>query len=839
MAATACALPRRAAGADKADGPLRIYIAVDDHTDYLWSADAETYQKAFVETLDYYLDQADKTADDPPEYQGRFCCDGSLWLWAYERRRSPAQFRRLIARIKDGHINVPLTPLVLCVGGAPAEAVLRSMYYAGHVERKHGLRLPLARVVENQTLPFGLGSLLAGAGAKYCWHGICSCATRVPNGARLPRQHEVYWWRGRDGRRVLMKWYSMWGGNAGLGGYAEARSPGAAIDFVTTSGAFRQRHPWRVIGIFGKGWDDLKTLTDEFPRVAKAKTDARREVIVSNEIDFFRDMERTYGKELPAFSASFGNEWDVLTASLAEPTASIKRSAEKLRAAEAMATCVTQKRPGFPAGRDDARRTAWMNFGLYYEHDWTADGRISRKDRAAWSRGLARQVAKHVDALHAGAAAALAGMIPSPAGKRRFYAFNPLSWRRTDAVDLPLDARRPMHVVDLAGGKEVPSQVVRAGGKMHLRVLAADLPPVGYKVFEVRDGAGRLAGGGPVAAAGQIENRFYRLAVSGRGAVTSLVDKARGGRQLVRTIRRLAVNDLGGGTGRVQVESAGPVSATLKVTADGPVRRTTRVTLLRDCPRIDIRNEITQNFSEVLTWAFSFDLAEPDVWHEEVGAIIRARLLGDGGHYSPINARYDWLTLNHFLDVTGRGGGVTLSSADCCFFRLGESSTVRLDTATPQVRVLAGGQVDGRRLGIQGQDGEEHFLHRFALRAHGAYDGPAAMRFAMEHQNPPVARWLTGGGEGLPADEFSYVTIDRPDVLLWALKPADDDPRRTVARLWNLGARRTAFALRRAGGPLSAAREVTHVETPIGPARVRDGALAESIGAHEMRTYDF
>ena len=140
--------------------------------------------------------------------------------------------------------------------------------------------------------------------------------------------------------------------------------------------------------------------------------------------------------------------------------------------------------------------------------------------------------------------------------------------------------------------------------------------------------------------------------------------------------------------------------------------------------------------------------------------------------------------------MTGREGGVTLSSSNCCFFKLGESTNLRLDTDTPQIHVLAGGQVDGKRLGIQNQDGDRYFLQRFALRPHGKYDEPVAMRFALEHQNPPVARWLTGGGDW-PEETFSLLTLDRPAVLLWALKPADDDPRQTIARLWNLGGRRS------------------------------------------------
>jgi alpha-mannosidase len=58
---------------------------------------------------------------------------------------------------------------------------------------------------------------------------------------------------------------------------------------------------------------------------------------------------------------------------------------------------------------------------------------------------------------------------------------------------------------------------------------------------------------------------------------------------------------------------------------DSPRRHTTRITLIRGLNRIDIRNNITENFGNVLTWRFGFNIPSPDVWHEEVGAIIRAK----------------------------------------------------------------------------------------------------------------------------------------------------------------------------------------------------------------------
>ncbi len=837
------------AGAGPARGSppaTRVYIAPDDHTDYVWSADEETYRRVFVETLDYYLAQADATANLPPEHQARWNTDGSLWVRTYEKDKTPAEFERLVARMRDGHIGMPLNALVNTYGGTPTEAVLRGMYYAGSLERRFGVRFPIAIAMENQTLPLGLGALWAGAGARYSWKGICGCATKL-DGKAL-REHEVYWWKGVDDSRLLMKWYSKPGGNGSLGSYAECLRLPQALDLAATAEWFRKAHPYQVIGLFGKGWDYLQTLSDELVTAARTKSTPLRRIIVSNQLDYFQDFEARYGRSLPTQSVSFGNEWDLYTASMAEVSARVRRAVEKLRAAEAMATLVALRRPDFLRGRDAERAQAWMGLGVYWEHNWTADGKhVTRAERAAWQRRVASEIENYVDRLHSDAAGALGGLIKGDPGRQRVFAFNPLGWARTDAADVTLWKSGPVHVVDLATGAEVPSQVTAVGDPpkkepRRLRFQARDVPAVGYKVFEVRAGAGtgRFAPG-PSARGNAIENGSVRVTVDGRGAITSLVDQKAGGRELARAVGGRWINDLGPGPGKVVVESAGPVSATLRATGATPVAHQSRITLFRDSPRIEIENEITQNFSDVQSWSFGLALDAPDVWHEEVGAILRARLHGDGGHYASRNARLDWLTLNHFAAMTGAGGaGVTLSSSDLSFMKLGHSSIdksgTRLDTATPRIQVLAGGQVDGPTLGIPAQGGDARFLQRFALRTHArGFGNTDAMKFALEHQNPLVVAPVHGAGP-YAGTSHSLLGVSSADVLVWAVKPAEEGIEHgVVVRLWNVAPEPRETEVSFAPG-LKTARRTSHIETDIEALAVNKGRLLRRLGRSEMVT---
>jgi alpha-mannosidase len=360
-------------------------------------------------------------------------------------------------------------------------------------------------------------------------------------------------------------------------------------------------------------------------------------------------------------------------------------------------------------------------------------------------------------------------------------------------------------------------------------------------VFEIRPGKGAEF---PVAATftgSYLENSVYKLKVEDRGAIASLVDKTQGNREFAsQADGRHSLNDLGFDSGTLQIESAGPVSVTLKAQSSGPLKHTSRITLYRDSRRVEIRNDINENFDGTHTWNFAFNLKKPDVHHEEVGAVIRAKLLADGGHYSPTMSRLEWLTLNHFVDMSGEyGAGITLSNSDCAFMKLGDSYIAEglshLDTSTPQIQVLAGGQIDAPQAGIPKQGGESHFLQRFALQTHIGFSPSAAMKFSLEHQNPPVAGWMRGG-KAYPETSYSLLTVSNSEVLLWALKPAEDGPEKgIITRVWNLSGSEKSYSVSLATG-IAGARRATHIETDIEEVPVTQGRISTAIAASQLQT---
>ena len=816
----------------------RVYLANDDHTDFIWTAGAETYHKVFLETIDYYLNLADETACDSLKYQSRWNCDGSYWMWIYEKNRSKDQFMRLISGIKDGHISIPLNPLSVSLGSTPAEAVIRGMYYPGKIEREYGVSFPLAYQVENQTMAYGLGSLWAGSGARYSWAGICGCDTRVKG--LNERENYIYWWIGPDSSRLLMKWYPLFESNQSIGGYAEARHSWPQEGILLKS----PKYPYRIVGLFGKGWDDLETLTREMITNAKMMSFGnKREVIVSNEIDFFQDFEKTYGDKIPSQSYGFGNEWELYSAYMQETTSRMLRNIEKLRGAEALATLVSLRDNEFMDKYSALRDSAWMSVGLFWDHDWGTVDRYNYVDeRISWQKHLENVVGRYVNRLYDDALGMLGKLIPDPGKHKRYFVFNPLGKDRTDIADIPYSGQAPFKVADLASGESVPYDIVSENGQKRVRILAKNIPSVGYKVYEIQPGKTEKTGVAGTFRNNIIETPFYIIRLRDDGAISGIKLKKDNSTELVKEINGKVFNDLGSGHGKLTLAGSGYNYLTVKAEADYPLRHTSYITLYREIPRIDIRNEIIQNFSGTHSWTFSVNISDPQVWHEEVGAVVKAAMAGNGGHYSRHNGRYDWLTLNHFADIGNESTGITISSPDCNFMQLGNSTIDSIDTATPIIKILVGTDTIAGSYGkpfIKNQAGEKYFLQRFALLPHNKPDVTESMQFALEHQTPLICGEITGG-EGYPEKRFSLISISEPHVLLWSVKPAEEGIGKegVVVRCWNLSDRMKHFSISSSYG-ISAARKLTHIETPLEKLEVKDNSVAVTAAGQQIVTLSF
>lgn len=419
--------------------------------------------------------------------------------------------------------------------------------------------------------------------------------------------------------------------------------------------------------------------------------------------------------------------------------------------------------------------------------------------------------------------------------------FNPLSWERTDYSDYLYNGPSAISIIDITNQKEVPFQIITKKEKSYLRILASNVPSLGYKVFEIRKK--KVATGfadNMEVTDSTIENKFYKIRFTAQGVITSLTDKLNK-RECVKPFDKLYLNDLGSGTAnegdKIKIENKGAVSATLVAFSYKPIKHISKLTLFASNDRIEIENYILQNLdAKPVTYSFALNLSKPDTWHEEAGAILHVKTVAKGGHYADTANRVDWLALNHFTDLSDADNGMTISNRDAYFMKTGNSTTTKLDDSSSHLKVLAAGQIDAA-LGMVNQDGNSYFENFLALKPHaGSFNSAAAMQFSLQHQNPMTAQKITGGS-GYDGKQFSLFAVSDTNVMVWALKPAEEGiDKGIIMRVWNLADIDKAVTIS-SNSAVVRGFSTTHIETDDKNIPIEKGKLNTIIGHNRMQTF--
>ncbi|MBI3784419.1 MAG: hypothetical protein HY270_13565 [Deltaproteobacteria bacterium] len=811
-----------------------VYLMNDDHVDYGWNDRVPNYEPALLNEIDYYRARVDVTAAAPLGEQTHFNTDGWFAVWLYQQNRSNTQFQDLLAKMRSGNITAPLNPMVTLYGALSTEGAIRSGYYPGKLQRQYGVPFLMAQDMENATSPWGIASIWAGSGAKYTWKGLCGCSSA---GTYANRTDEVFLWQGPDNKTLLMKWYFL-SSTTTWGGYAEARDNLSQAAIQNSINHFSVRPPnVPLTGLFGAGWDDVTWLSSQFEPLAQQWNTVHPggdQVRVSNGVDYFLQLENFAGS-LNTLRGGWGNEWDLAPASLAERTSQTRRAIEELHTAEGLSAIVHAYDPSRWPAQQAAVESAMVDYGRYYEHTWGSVNGVPLSSVVSNKKLWAQHVEDAVAGAHVAAAASFAALFTTPGLEDRFVVFNPLGFARTDYADLPVASVGPYVVTDVTSNTEVASQVVNVGGSFYLRILASSVPSFGYRMYSYRSGTGVGFAAAASFAGGQMSGDRYRVALGARGQLTSVVDLSNASRELAGAN---ALNDFGAGSGCSGVaENVGPVSASMVCTVSGLPSRRVRVTLIRNVNRVEIENEILQNYTSAAQYRYHFNLDSPQIRFEEVGAIARPGFVPTGD-FLP-GARTDYVTLNHFASFATAAYTATLSNADAYLMQVGNSSVSSFDLSTPQVKVLASGAIAGSDISDQG--GDAYVLTRFALSADAAaYDGPSALRTSLAHQNRLEAIALSRGQNGpLAAASAGFLSVSPANVVVTAFKPAEESNRGWIVRLWELSGTPASVSIDASSFAPGTAAETTLIETDVGAVPISGGVINAAIGANEIKTFRF
>jgi alpha-mannosidase len=130
--------------------------------------------------------------------------------------------------------------------------------------------------------------------------------------------------------------------------------------------------------------------------------------------------------------------------------------------------------------------------------------------------------------------------------------------------------------------------------------------------------------------------------------------------------------------------------------------------------------------------------------------------------------------------------------------------------------------------------GHHEFL--FGLTGHEGDWRTAQTDWQAYRLNDPLIAFSTGKHPGSLGKRFSLLHLNNPRIRVLALKKAENSDE-IIIRMVELDGKAAPDVSVSFSGPVVAAREVNGQEQPVGPATIRDSALATSFTPYQPRTF--
>jgi hypothetical protein len=348
--------------------------------------------------------------------------------------------------------------------------------------------------------------------------------------------------------------------------------------------------------------------------------------------------------------------------------------------------------------------------------------------------------------------------------------------------------------------------------------VASDVPPLGYKALRVVQAQPAGSHAQMTATAEQLENRFYRIRFDPGGNIVSIVDKTRGGRELVDANCPERLNQFvywyeNKTPFTVQKAtmkaSVGPAMAS--VTADGAcfgvdsMKRT--VILHADIDRIDIVNDLVKSPSgfgvrgkgwpkEEGYFVFPLNVANFLLRHDMPSGNVRPIVDPNTGAPEQLPTTCtDHFTVKNWVDVSNQKDfGLTLSCLDAPLVMYGERRARTFDVNYKCKAPWIYGYVLNNLWYTNFQKTQPgRVVFRYSLRPHDGGDWLAggAHRFGIETNSPLRAGRVDVKQAGVFSASSSLLNIEQPNVMLIAAKPAEANGEGVILRFNELEGKET------------------------------------------------
>ena len=810
-----------------------LYIISNSHLDTQWNW---TVQDTIRDLVPRTFFDNFKLFETFPNYV--FNYEGAIhYMWFKEYY--PDQWARLQKYVDAGRWKLAGAWINAADTHVPSpEALMRQALYGKSFFRREFGRVPL-----DVYLPdcFGFGYALPATAAH---SGLTAFSTqKLSWGAATPPPFAVGRWKGVDGSTLVA--------SIRAGDYVKEIRSDVSVD-PKWNGDLADIGNGDKVGFryFGVGDQGGAPDAESVGWLEKAMANMNGAVRVRNTSadQLSRDLTPAQKAALPEYEGEFLLKTHGVGCFTSQAAMKDWNRKNELLADAAERASLAADWLGGPAYPREELRTAWIRFLWHQFHDDLTGTSIPQAYRFSWNDELLSL--NQFAGLTAGAVGAVASGLDTRAAGVPIVVFNPLAMTRRDPVEAVVRfepaAPAEIRVVEAATGKDVPAQVLSIEGQAARILFLADMPPVGFKIFDVRSGASPAPPASVLKVTeSTLENERYAVKLDANGDVVSVFDRETKKELLGGPARLELLSDLStrwpaweitwaeaskparayAGSPRVRVVERGPVRVALEVTrtAEGSTF-VQRISLAAGGDRLDFDTHVDwKTTGTLLKASFPFTASNAKATYD----------LGLGTIERP-NAQENLYEVpgQQWADLTDREGGY-----GAAIFNDGKYGWDK--PADQVVRLtLIHTPKPGKSYVYQSSNdiGRHHFVYSIAGHAGDWREGRVPSRAA--RLNQPLLAFQTIAHSGPLGRTLSILTV-RPDggqVAVRAFKKAENSEE-IVLRIQELyGKPLSAVRIALPTG-IAAASEVNAAEEPLGAVESAQGLLVVDLTRYQTRTF--
>lgn len=532
-----------------------IYIIPSSH----WDLGFKLPPEEQLDDIKQHLDGVIAAAKKDPEFRWVVESTWQVDAWL-DRTHDPQQIADFSSLVRSGQIELSAAWGSEHTEFMGAEQLNRFIYASKDIEKRLGVTTDLAMMDDVPGFTLRLPQVLARSGIKYF---VTGSNLFVGGGTSLHPRKMPFYWRSPDGSTVL-----TWQTQSKNGGYVEAmadyyldpsahyyNAPGTHFYPKEWEGQppleIMQRGVDKLLAEYGKAhypYDAAMVLYvhDFIPAsyeengllpAVRAWNAAGKQprLVVATPAEFFAYLQNKYGNSFPTYSGDFSGMWSETKTNSPGISADARWVQDNLPQAEALWSLLTfRAHTDFPDKEindastkmlkydehSGAGAAGWPKFLTLQQNntqneEYVAYTKTSRAEvRAMITSGVTAMFSASRDS----------GAVP------KCVVYNPLSWTRSELVQIRPPAPDLTQIRDVETGALIPVQQEPNGA---LIFAAEDVPSVGYRTY-VFEHAGKPPAAAVSVEDNALENRFFAVKLSvSDGSITSIYDKQLG-KELVK-----------------------------------------------------------------------------------------------------------------------------------------------------------------------------------------------------------------------------------------------------------------------------------------------------------------